>query len=243
VNPVTELMRAHSSVRKFRTGALDPGRIRTAVSAAQMAATSSHIQAYALLEITLPETRATLARLSGNQAFIAECGAFFVVCGDTRRHRLVAERTGYARSDNLETFLLAVIDASLFAQNLVLAFESDGLGICYIGGLRNELPEADAVLGLPEGVLPLYGLCVGEPLEKPAPKPRLPVEAVWFRDRYPSDEEMLASIARYDEEMAAHYAARGLRNRSWSGGIVRRFEHPTRDHLAEYYTRKGARLT
>jgi nitroreductase len=236
-------MRAHSSVRAFKPEALDPSRIRAAVSAAQMAATSSHVQSYALLQLTDRTVRARIAELSGNQAYVADCGAFFVVCGDMRRHRLIADRAGKRRTDNLETFLLAVIDASLFAQNLVLAFESDGLGICYIGGLRNELPTVDSVLGLPEGVLPFYGLCVGEPIDKPAVKPRLPVEAVWFRDHYPSDDEMLALVDAYDETMAAYYAGRGLAGRNWSGAIWRRFEAETRGHLAAYYGAKGAKLS
>ena len=73
----------------------------------------------------------------------------------------------------LEAFLVAVVDASLFAQNLCIAFESLGYGICYIGGLRNRLDEVDGLLELPHGVYPLYGLCVGRPAEDPVPRGHL----------------------------------------------------------------------
>lgn len=242
MNEVFQTIRAHSSVRAYTDEPVGDDVIREAVAAAQSAATSSHIQAYALLRVTDPATRERLVELTGGQRFTAEAGTFFVVCGDTRRHRLIAERHGEPCAQNLETFLLAVVDASLFAQNLVLAFESLGLGICYIGGLRNELPDVDLLLKLPHGVWPLYGLCVGNVADKPAVKPRLPLGAVLFEDRYPSDEAMLEEIDAYDEEMARYYEARGLPGRNWSGGIRRKFAKTTREHLAAYYTSKGAVL-
>lgn len=242
MNPVFETIRAHSSVRAYTDAPIEDGVVREAVAAAQMAATSSHIQAYALLRITDSKTRLALVQLTGGQRQVADAGAFFVVCGDLRRHRLLAERAGRPNAQNLETFVLSVVDASLFAQNLVLAFESLGLGICYIGGLRNQLPELDRHLDIPEGVLPLYGLCVGHVAEKPDVKPRLPLGAVLFSDRYPSDEEMLAEIDAYDAVMARYYERRGLPGRSWSGGILRKFATRVREHLAGYYRAKGAVL-
>jgi nitroreductase len=235
-------MRAHSSVRRYTDEPISDETIREAVATAQMAATSSHVQAYSLLRITDPETRERLVTLTGNQRFTAEAGAFFVVCGDLRRHQLVAARHGERAVQNLETFILAAVDASLFAQNLVLALESLGLGICYIGGLRNRLPDVDALLELPHGVLPFYGLSVGHVAEKPEVKPRLPLGAVLFEDRYPDDETMLAEIDAYDGEMARYYEGRGLPGRNWSGGIRRKFAKATREHLARYYTSKGAVL-
>lgn len=242
VSSTTDLMRRHRSIRTYTDEPVDDGLVRRAVEAAQMAATSSHIQAYGLLRVRDEAMRAELEKLTGNQAYVARAGAFFVVCGDVRRHRLIAEKRGVPNLQNLETFLLSVIDASLFAQNLVLAFESEGLGICYIGGLRNHLPDVDRLLDLPDGVFPLYGLCVGHPADDPAVKPRLPVDAVLFEDRYPDDERMLALIDAYDDTMAAYYASRGLEGRNWSGGIARRFVKETRTDLAEYYASKGARL-
>ena len=34
--------------------------------------------------------------------------------------------------------MVTVIDAALAAQNAAIAAESMGLGICYIGGIRNQ---------------------------------------------------------------------------------------------------------
>lgn len=239
---VLRVMGAHRSIRKFAPTPVPDEDVRSAVAAAQCAATSSWIQAYALLQVEDPSTRRQLVPLVGGQSQVAEAGAFFVVLGDTRRHRILAERAGAPYANNLEVFLLAVIDASLFAQNLALAFEAQGYGICYIGGLRNELASVDRLLELPHGVYPLFGLTVGVPAEDPAPRPRMPVEGVWFKDRYPTDDEVLAQVARHDVEARAHYAARGLANRDWSGATWRKFRAAMRPDLARYYTEKGASL-
>ena len=66
-------------------------------------------------------------------------------------------------SPNFETFLLSVIDASLFAERMEAAMNAMGYGVCYIGALRNRLPDVDALLALPPGVFPLFGLAVGVP--------------------------------------------------------------------------------
>jgi nitroreductase len=250
-----ELMGSHTSVRVFRSGEpgqpgeLDDGLIRRSVQAAQMASTSSHIQAYSLIRVRNGAKRERLAELTGGQPQVAQAGAFFVICGEVRRHALAAERAGSLMARNLESFLLAVIDASLFAEKLVLALEGHGLGICYTGGLRDNLNQVDELLDIPEHVYPLFGLCAGVPVDladddprKPVPKPRLPVDAVLFDDRYPSDVAMLAMMDKHDAEMAEYYNERGRPGHNWTGGLVRRMAKPLRQELSAYYKSKGARL-
>ena len=240
---------AHTSHRKFALVDLDDGLVRRAVAAAQTASTSSHIQAYSMLRIRDAATRESLAELTGGQRQVADAGGFFVICGEARRHHLAAERAGLPLAHNLESFLLAVVDACLFAEKLVIAFEAAGQGICYIGGLRTKLAEVDALLELPHHVYPLFGLCVGEPADlpdsdprKPVPKPRLPIDAVLFDERYPTDEAMLALMDEHDAQMAQHYNERGRPGHNWSGGLVRRMAKPMREELAAYYLSKGAKL-
>ncbi|MDA1266343.1 MAG: nitroreductase family protein [Planctomycetota bacterium] len=242
MNPTLEQMAAHRSVRRFLPTPVTDAQIEAAVRAARMASTSSWVQAYHLLQVTAPGRRQELAALCGGQAQVHEAGAFFVISGEVRRHQHIAAEHGASHAGNLETFLTVVIDAALFAQNLALAFESQGLGICMIGGLRNQLPEVDALLDLPHGLWPLFGMCVGHAAEVPDQRPRLAVEALWSKDSYPDDATLSAQIAEHDAEASQHYAARGLAGRNWSGGVVRKFAKPTREHLFGYYTAKGARI-
>lgn len=240
---VLETMAAHVTVRRFLPDPVPDDHVRRCVAAAQRAATSSWIQAYGLLEVESPDERARLAELCGGQDQVRSAGRFFVVCADSRRHRSIAVEHAQPYAGNLEAFLLAVIDASLFAQNLTLAFEALGYGTCYIGGLRNRLAEVAELLELPYGVYPLYGLCAGvaaDEAREAAPRPRLPVEAVWMRGRYPSEEDCAALRARHDEESARYYADRGQKGRSWSGGVARTFRQPNREHLADFFRSQGA---
>ena len=235
-----ETMRQHRTVRSFTDEPLDATTIRTAVESAQCAATSSWIQAYSLLRIVDTSEREELARLAGGQSQVHAAPGFFIVCGDSRRHRLLMEREGSSMTTNFEGFLAAVVDASLFAQNLVLAFESMGMGTCLIGGLRNDLASVAKLLELPEGVFPLYGLCVGKPAEDPGTRPRLPFEAICFEGRYPSDESMLKAMDQADQESEAYYAERNATGRTWSGGMTRRFAKAMRPDLPQVYRDLGA---
>ena len=246
---VLDQLGTHTSHRAFEPVELDDELVRRAVAAAQTASTSSHIQAYSMIRIRDRDTRAKLAELTGGQAQVAQAGAFFVVCGEVRRHHLAAERAGKPMARNLESFLVATVDASLFAEKLAIAFEALGQGICYIGGVRSKIAEVDSLLELPEHVYPLFGLCAGLPLDlpdsdprKPHPKPRLPVDAVLFDERYPSDKVMLELMDQHDLEMADHYNLRGRPGHNWTGGLVRRQSKPMRPDLAAYYLSKGARL-
>ncbi|MCP3914958.1 MAG: NADPH-dependent oxidoreductase [bacterium] len=241
-NPVLARMSAHRSVRSFAPTPVPDEHIEAAVAAAQMASTSSWVQAYCLIQVTDPDERARLAELTGGQKQVAQAGAFFALCADTRRHRMIAEREGAPYVGNLETFLLATVDATLFAQNLALAFESMDYGICMIGGLRTRLPEASELLAIPHGVWPLFGLCVGKPAEDPGQRPRLPVNAIWMKDRYADDERVFASMDAHDEVAARYYVNRESPGRNWTGGTWRKFKAPLREHLLGYYTSMGARF-
>ncbi|MEN0061992.1 MAG: NADPH-dependent oxidoreductase [Myxococcota bacterium] len=242
MNEVIELLMQHRSIRAFKPEPVPDAHIETAVAAGQAASTSSAVQAYSLLQITDPTVRKRLVELTGGQTKVASSGAFFIVLGDSRRHRIAADAHDTAYDARLEAFLVATVDASLFAQNLCIAFESMGYGICYIGGLRNQLDEVDAMLGLPEGVYALYGLCVGVPDQAPTARPRLAPRAVWMKDRYADDSTVQADLDAYDKEYREYRKARGASDDGWSTIVATSHAKPKRVYLAEYYRKKGARL-
>jgi FMN reductase (NADPH) len=237
-------MRAHRSVRQFSSVELSDADVAEACSAAQMASTSSYVQAYSLLRVRDTGKRQKLAELTGGQAQVHQAGGFFVILADVRRHHLITARAERGLARNLESFLVAVIDAALFAQNFALALEAQGHGICFIGGLRNHLDQVDALLELPADVFPLFGLCAGQasPDDEHVTRPRLPLKAMLFDDAYPSDEALLSAVDAYDQVVAAHYAERGLAGRNWTGGLIRRLETPIRKELLAYYQSKGAQF-
>lgn len=136
--------------------------------------------------------------------------------------------------------MLAVIDATLFAQNMVVAFESMGYGTCYIGGLRNDLRALHEVLRTPEGVWPLFGLCIGTPDQETSVRPRLAPGAVLFDDAYPEDDAVLAAVDDYDRTIGDWYRANGMKTPDWSSRIRRHFEELHRTGNSAWYRDAGA---
>lgn len=240
MNEHIDLMHRHRSIRTYQDETISEEHIRAAVAAGQMASSSSNVQAYSLIRITDEGEREKLVELTGGQNQVAQAGAFFVVCGDTMRHRICCERTGRDYVSSLERFLVSALDAALFSQNLVLAFESLGYGICYIGGLRNKLEEVTKLLEIPSGVYPFYGLCVGISDESPSLRPRLPLDLVYFQDRYPDEKAILGRLEAYDEKIASYYHQRGEDRPAWSTRMAELFSTSRRADLGTYYRSQGA---
>ena len=239
-NPTIASLLSHRSIRTFTDEPVSDEDLACAVRAGQQASTSSNIQAYCAIRIRDHKRRERLVELTGGQKKVALSPVFLVICGDTRRHRLLAERAGIAYSTNLEGFMLALIDAALFAQNMVVALESMGYGTCYIGGLRNSLQDVQELLNVPEGVWPFFGLCIGRPKGVSAQRPRLEPNAILFEERYPEDSQVFSWIEKYDARMSAWYREQGIDTSGWASRIEQHFEERRRTGNAQYYRGQGA---
>lgn len=244
MNEIIETLLKHRSVRKFEERPLSDQEIETIVKSAQAASSSSFIQAYSIIGVKNKETKQKLAELAGNQPYVAENGHFFVFCADLHRHELLAEKEGADVTEALEStekFMVALIDAALAAQNAAVAAESMGMGICYIGGLRNNLNGVAEVLHTPERVIPLFGLAVGYPAQNPDVKPRLPIGGVYFEDAYASDEEHLTQLEEYNKIVSEYYTERtaGARSDTWTGQMANMLSNPARMYMKEFVNGKG----
>lgn len=204
---------SHRSIRAYLSKPLPDGTLETLVAAAQSASTSSNLQTWSVVAVTDPDRKDRLAQLAGNQAHIRQAPLFLVWLADLARPIRIAEQRGLPHEglNYLEMFLMAAIDASLAAQNAVVAAESLGLGTVYIGGIRNNPAEVATELGLPKQVFAVFGSCVGyaDPAKPAAIKPRLPQDAVLHRETY-SLEKQDEAIEHYNEIMAAFYATQNM---------------------------------
>lgn len=229
-NRTLDVLLAHRSVRRFRAGAIPPGTVETLVAAAQSAPTSSNLQTWSVVAVEAPERKARLSRLAGDQAFIRQAPLFLVWLIDQQKLKSVAraqEREALA-FDYLETFLLGAVDTSLAAQNATVALESLGLGATYVGGIRNQPEAVAAELGLAPHIFALFGMAVGWPdpdagLEV---KPRLPQEAVLFREQYGWAERQAAAVADYNPRLRAFQSRQGLAEQDWTSLAVTRTAGP-----------------
>lgn len=183
MNPTIDLILSHRSIRQFTPEPVSAEQLDQILSAAQSAASSSFLQANSIIRVTDKGLRATLAELAGHQAYVVEAAEFLVFCADYHRHSQIVPE---ARTGFVEQLMIGAIDGALMAQNALLAAQSLGLGGVYIGGIRNNPAEVSEVLGLPHQVIPLFGLCLGHPAQRPEQKPRLPRALVVHENRYPA---------------------------------------------------------
>jgi FMN reductase (NADPH) len=151
--------------------------------------------------MTDPARKARMAELCGNQKQIHEAPVFLAWCADQSRLDRICRQRGYRiEANHVEAFLVAAVDVALAMQTAALAAESLGLGICYIGGIRNEPGAVVELLGLPPLAFPISGMTLGWPDVEPLVRPRLPLEAVLHWERYELASEQEA-LLDYDRSM------------------------------------------
>ena len=231
----------HRSVRQYADREVPESLVSGLIAAAQSASTSSNLQLWSVVTVQEPERREAMAMLCGNQDHVRNAPWFFAFLADHHRLRHAAAKVKEAAEGlgYTEFLLMATIDAALASERMVCAAESLGLGVCYIGALRNDPKGVRELLELPDGVFGLFGLSLGYPASDAEIKPRLAQEAVWFRERYnpePNTDE-------YDARMAAFYEGQNMRgNRTWSARSGRRVDrhHLTgREVLKEWLAKIG----
>ena len=224
-NATLDLLLSHRSVRGYRADALPEGTLQTLVAAAQSAATSSNLQTWSVIVVEDPAVRAELAEVANNQKHIMQVPLFLVFLADASRNGRMAEQEGVELVGQpfLESFVVAAIDAALAAQNAVIAAESLGLSTVYIGALRNDPERVARLLGLPPGVMGVFGLCVGHAREgaEGEVKPRLPQAVILHHGRYDSGPEQ-AERAAYDARMEAFTARNEMAASNWTQRVISR---------------------
>lgn len=241
MNEVIRLLRSHRSIRKFQDRPVAQEIVEELVRAGQQAATSSFIQACTVIQVNDQAVRKKLRDIAFDQEYVETAPVFLVFCADMNRHRLACSmHAAQMLSGFTEQFLTASIDCALFAQNVIVGAESLGLGGCYIGALRNRIAEADGLLGLPQLVYPVFGMCLGYPAQDPEIKPRLPLGVVLKRERYDDDGD-IERVAAYDEDVRTYYRTRtgGAKDDSWSGQISAMLVKEARPHMLEFLRSKG----
>ncbi|MFT6987562.1 MAG: FMN reductase (NADPH) [Psychromonas sp.] len=242
MNQVIDLLNNHRSIRKFTAESISKEKLNAIIQAAGSAATSNNIQAYSIINITNNDNRKELAALAGSQTWVEKSPVFLVFCADLKRSEDVChyEQKEMA-SGYTEQFLIATVDATLAAQNAMVAAESLGLGGVFIGGIRNNPEKVCQLLKIPDHVYPVFGMCLGYPDEKPEQKPRLPVEVTLMENYYSEDTSYLGN---YNEICRDYYQNRSNNSRhaTWTSQISAMMSVPARPHMKEFLEKKGFSL-
>lgn len=175
----------HRSIRKYANRPISADTVQDIVDAGIRGSNTGNMQLYSIVLTQDAATKAALAPAHFNQPMVTEAPLVVTVCADVNRMTKWCEaRDAAAGFHNMETFLTAAVDATIVAQNMALAAEEAGLGVCYLGTTTYNPEMIIDTLRLPKGVFPITTLTIGHPAEAPGLTERLPREAVTHTDTY-----------------------------------------------------------
>lgn len=194
MSAVSELFNRHRSIRKYKTDPIDQALIeRVCEEAIAGGSSSGNLNCVSMVLTQDIERKQHLFNLHMQQEMILQAPLLITFCADWYRTREWLRLRG-AR-DNFNNFLgyqVAANDAMLWAQNVCLGFQAEGLGICYMGTTAYSMPEISEFLELPETCVPVTTIVVGYPDEDPGKRDRLPLQAFVHHETYrkPDVEEI-----------------------------------------------------
>jgi nitroreductase len=199
LNPLIETMLNRKSIRKYTEQVPSEEVLQAVVRAGQQAPFASQL------------CSVLLTRKKG-----VPFGAplLFTICVDLHRMELVMEKRGWKMVTNdLSMLFFGIQDASLMAENMVIAAESYGMGSCFLGAAPYIADKIARKYKLPPRVFPLVQLVMGYPAENPPPRPRYPLKFTLFEDKYPemTDDEVHEAMKQMDEGYLAQEYYRKLK--------------------------------
>lgn len=237
---------AHRSHRRWADKTVGEETLALCFAAALSIPTKSDLMQYAILHVSEQAKKDRVAELIPSMAWIANAPEFLVFCGDGWRIRRICELRGteFAHED-LDSFFNPTVDAALAMSAFIRAAEAEGLVTCPISAVREPVEEISEMLGLPDYVFPVAGLCVGYPDWEPWVSLRLPPRVMVHRDRY-DDSNFEAEIDGYDARRAEcnpmnrqreveKYGEKELYG--WSDDKSRQVSHRERDGFAAFVRR------
>jgi len=198
-----KLLTNHRSIRSYRHREIEESILIDLLESGIRASNTGNMQLYSVIVTRDAEKKKLLAPLHFNQPMIVQAPVLLTICMDVNRfYKWCCIRNTVANFKNLLWLLNGTIDASILAQNICIASENQGLGICYLGTALYNAEEISAILKLPSGVIPLTALTIGYPDNIPELTDRLPFEAVVHYEEYTEfNEAQINELYRDKEEL------------------------------------------
>ena len=219
MNTVIDLMKSHSSVRRFKEEAIKEEDLRAILTAGQMASSWKNFQSYSIILVRSQEKKEALYQFVPQEA-IRQSSVFLLFVGDLNRaEKGVRMHTDQFHPEGPDNLLITSVDAALAGQNTLLAAESLGYGGVIIGLVRYQTSEVAKLFNLPDYTYPVFGMALGVPNQEHEVKPRLPLNQVVFEEEY--QEQSTEVIQAYDRVQADYAGARATT--SWSQRLAEQF--------------------
>lgn len=226
--PQVEAMLSHKSVRTFLPDPLPEGALETMVAAAQSASSSSNLHQWSVVAITdrvlKQKISDTIARTvpTDHIPYLEEAPVLLLWIADLSRGAKITREKGEEPLvfDYLDSFLMASVDATLAAQNAALAAESMGLGIVFMGMIRNASREVAEIVNLPQHSFATFGMVVGKPdsSRTSSIRPRPEQAVVLHYNRY-DQERYRNHIENYEKVFLDFRQAQSMKPKIWKDSV------------------------
>lgn len=181
---------SHRSIRKYDEKDIPEAVLEQILQAGTRASTTGNMQVYSIIVSKDPHIKEELWAAHFKQNMVKQAPVILTFCADFHRfNQWCVQRKAVPGYANFLSFFTAAIDALLAAQNVALAAEHHGLGICYLGTTTYMAESIIDTLRLPSFVVPVTSLVIGYPAENPPLTERLPLRAVVHQEQYQSFSE------------------------------------------------------
>ena len=165
-----ELVRSRYSVRAYQPTPVEEEKLQQVLEAACLAPTAANRQPFRLIVIATEGREAELRRIYP-ASWLTQ--APLIICACT------VPDEGWVRMDGKG---YADVDVTIAMDHLILAARSLDLGTCWIADF--DPASAREVLGLPDGVDPVFFIALGYPAVQPGSKTRKPLSDLVRYERW-----------------------------------------------------------
>lgn len=234
--------------RRYTGQGVSPDLMRLLCACALSAPSKSDLQQADILIVRDKSRREKIAALLPEMPWVITAPVFLVFLANGRRVPVISEKRGKPfPNDHLDLFFNASVDAALVLATFLRAAEAVGLGCCPISVIRDHSAVVSEMLGLPDKVIPIAGLCVGWPAEPSGITPRLPLDLTVHEERY-DEGDLMGRIDGYDRRRDGVRPYRNQREPDrfghaefygWSEDKARQYANPARADFGAFVRAKG----
>ena len=178
------------SVRSFADREVSDSLLDSIIERAMRAPTTGNMQLYTVVVTREEEMLEKLRPAHFSQPASISAKVLLTVCADFNRFTRWCEISGADPGyDNFLSFASAMLDATIFAQQIVTIAETEGLGTCYLGTVTYNADSVSEILELPEMVVPVACIAIGWPTNQGEVTERLPLDAIRCFEKYPKHSD------------------------------------------------------
>lgn len=178
-------LKYRKTIRKYSNRDISEKLLNELFEVACHASTTGNMQLYSVVVTRDVEKKVALSPAHFNQKMVKSAPVILTFCADFNRFIKWCEfRSAKPEYGNFQSFLTALFDTVIFAQQFCTAAESEGLGICYLGTTTYNPDPIIDILKLPKMVIPVLTVTLGYPDENPQMVDRLPLCGIIHNEYY-----------------------------------------------------------